>query len=228
MSRILLVEDEPGIASFIAKGLVAAGHDVAVIDNGDSAHAAARDVAFDLVILDLGLPGMDGQAVLAGIRDRGEQLPVIILSARSGVADKVGGLDGGADDYVTKPFRFEELLARVNVRLRDRQSATPVRRLEIDDVSLDLRSRELHARGRNHELSAREFGLAELFMTSPGTTLTREQILSEVWGYEHDPGSNVVDVYVGYLRRKVGHDRIETVRGVGYRFVRRELPRSID
>jgi len=228
VSRILLVEDEPGIASFIAKGLAAAGHDVAVVGDGDAAHAVARDDAYDLVILDLGLPGMDGHEVLAGIRDRGEQLPVIILSARSGVEDTVGGLDGGADDYVTKPFRFEELLARINVRLRDRQSGQSSRRLEVGDVRLDLRSRELHAGGRSHELSAREFGLAELFMTNVDETLTREHILADVWGYEHDPGSNVVDVYVGYLRRKVGHGRIRTVRGVGYCFVGSQDPTPID
>lgn len=220
MSRILLVEDEPGIASFIAKGLVNAGHDVRSVSDGRAAEQHARADDFDLVLLDLGLPGMDGHTVLKRIRARGETLPVIILSARSGVEDTVGGLEGGADDYVTKPFRFEELLARINARLRERP-AVPVGHLEVDGIALGLRTRELTVGGRTHELSAREFGLAEMFMGNVGKTLDREQILARVWGYDHDPGSNVVDVYVGYLRRKLGRDRIETVRGVGYRFIAR-------
>jgi len=218
VSRILLVEDEPGIASFIAKGLNSAGHDVAVVSDGRVAVRVARDDDFDLVILDLGLPGIDGHGVLSRIRERGEQLPVIILSARSELEDAVGSLDGGADDYVTKPFRFEELLARIKARLRGR-TPVEVARLEVDDISLDLRTRQLCVGARTDELSPREFGLAELLMDNPGEALSRERILSQVWGYDHDPGSNIVDVYVGYLRRKVGHERIETVRGVGYRFV---------
>jgi DNA-binding response OmpR family regulator len=220
VSRILVVEDEPGIASFIAKGLKGAGHGVVVVADGRIAARVARDEDFDLVLLDLGLPGLDGHGVLARIRERGEQLPVIILTARSGLEDAVGSLDSGADDYVTKPFRFEELLARIKARLRGRQPLD-AGRIEVDDIVLDLHTRRLHVGDRSDELSAREFGLAELLMDNAGEALTRERILSQVWGYDHDPGSNIVDVYVGYLRRKVGHERIETVRGVGYRFVSR-------
>lgn len=170
------------------------------------------------MILDLGLPGMDGQEVLREIRSRGERLPVIILTARSGVSDTVAGLEGGADDYVSKPFRFEELLARVKVRLRDPGSADQVE-LIVGDVTLDLRARKAHVGSRVVELSAREFILAETLFRHPGQVLSRQQLLSNVWGYDFDPGSNVVDVYVGYLRKKLGKDLIETVRGMGYRLV---------
>jgi DNA-binding response OmpR family regulator len=170
------------------------------------------------MILDLGLPGMDGQDVLEEIRSRGERMPVIILTARSGVADTVAGLEGGADDYVTKPFRFEELLARVKVRLRDPGSPDQAE-LTAGDVVLDLRTRRASVGSRVVELSAREFILAETLFRHPGQVLSREQLLSNVWGYDFDPGSNVVDVYVGYLRKKLGKDLIETVRGMGYRLV---------
>ncbi|HEX9865401.1 MAG TPA: response regulator transcription factor [Acidimicrobiia bacterium] len=218
MSRILIAEDEPGIASFLEKGLEAAGFTTLVVDNGTTTAGAARDRDFDLLILDLGLPGMDGQEVLREIRSRGERLPVIILTARSGVSDTVAGLEGGADDYVSKPFRFEELLARVKVRLRDPGSADQVE-LIVGDVTLDLRARKAHVGTRVVELSAREFILAETLFRHPGQVLSRQQLLSNVWGYDFDPGSNVVDVYVGYLRKKLGKDLIETVRGMGYRLV---------
>lgn len=218
MSRILIAEDEPGIASFLEKGLKAAGFTTLVVDDGITAAGAARDRDFDLMILDLGLPGMDGQGVLEEIRSRGERMSVIILTARSGVADTVAGLEGGADDYVTKPFRFEELLARVKVRLRDPGSADQAE-LVVGDVVLDLRTRKAHVGARVVELSAREFILAETLFRHPGQVLSRQQLLSNVWGYDFDPGSNVVDVYVGYLRKKLGKDLIETVRGMGYRLV---------
>ncbi len=218
MSRILIVEDEPGIASFLEKGLRAEGFTTMVVDDGDSAASIGRDEAFDLMILDLGLPGKDGREVLTEIRRRGEKMPVIILTARSGVQDTVSGLEGGADDYVTKPFSFQEILARVRVRLRDTPAAdTTV--LEAGGISLDLRTRRVEVDGSAIDLSAREFVLAETLMQHPGQVLSREQLLSRVWGYDFDPGSNVVDVYVGYLRKKLGSDRIETVRGMGYRFV---------
>lgn len=218
MSRILIVEDEPGIASFLEKGLRAEGFTTMVVDDGDSAASIGRDEAFDLMILDLGLPGKDGREVLTEIRRRGEKMPVIILTARSGVQDTVSGLEGGADDYVTKPFSFQEILARVRVRLRDTPAAdTTV--LEAGGISLDLRTRRVEVDGSAIDLSAREFVLAETLMQHPGQVLSREQLLSRVWGYDFDPGSNVVDVYVGYLRKKLGPDRIETVRGMGYRFV---------
>jgi len=218
VNRILIAEDEPGIASFLRKGLEAAGYTTLVVEDGTIAATAARDRDFDLVILDLGLPGMDGNDALAEIRARGERMPVIILTARSGVADTVAGLELGADDYVTKPFSFEELLARVKARLRD-PGSREADELTAADVILELKTRRARVGDREVELSAREFILAETFLRHPGQVLSREQLLSNVWGYDFDPGSNVVDVYVGYLRRKLGKDLIETVRGMGYRLV---------
>jgi DNA-binding response OmpR family regulator len=156
--------------------------------------------------------------VLRALRDRGTRMPVIIVTARDDVADTVQGLELGADDYVTKPFRFEELLARVRTRLRDAGRAEE-RELRVGAVVLDLRRREALVDGACVELSAREFAMLELLMRNAGQVLSREQLLSGVWGYAHDPESNVVDVYVGYLRRKVGRDRIRTRRGMGYAFV---------
>jgi DNA-binding response OmpR family regulator len=216
MTRVLIAEDEPGISSFLEKGFKAEGFTTLVVEDGLTAAHAARDSDFDIVILDLGLPGRDGHEVLAEIRGRGERLPVIILTARKETRDTVAGLEGGADDYVTKPFRFEELLARVRVRLRERGSPTAVE-LSLAGVSLDLRSRKVRVGGRDVELSAREFTLLETLMSHPDQVLSREQLLSRVWGYDFEGGSNVVDVYVGYLRKKLGADAIETVRGMGYR-----------
>ena len=217
MTRILIAEDEFQIASFLEKGLAANGFSTSIAVDGVTAAAAARDDDFDLMILDLGLPGRDGLDVLAEIRRRGEHLPVIVLTARDAVPDRVAGLESGADDYVTKPFSFEELLARVRARLRDdrNEEATMLR---AGGVSLDLRTRRADVDGRSVELTAREFALAETFMRHAGQVLSREQLLSHVWGYDFDPGSNVVEVYVRYLRRKMGNDRIKTVRGMGYRF----------
>lgn len=218
MNRILIAEDEPGIAGFLRKGLEAEGFTTLVVEDGRTAAYAARDDDFDLLILDLGLPGIDGHEVLNEIRARGERLPVIILTARKGVGDTVAGLEGGADDYVTKPFRLEELLARIRARLRDRGTPDePV--VEAGGVRLDLRRRVAEVGGKTVELSAREFLLAETLIRHPNQVLSREQLLSRVWGYDFDPGSNVVDVYVGYLRKKLGKDLIETVRGMGYRLV---------
>jgi DNA-binding response OmpR family regulator len=216
VSRILVVEDEPRIASFLQKGLRAEGHVTTVVDNGDDASAVARSEDFDLVLLDVGLPGKDGFAVLADLRRRGERLPVILLTARDSVADRVNGLDAGADDYVTKPFSFEELRARVRVRLRESSDDDPTT-LAAGRVRLDLLSRTATVDERTVELTAQEFGLAEVLLRHPQQVLSREQLLSQVWGYDYDPGSNIVDVYVGYLRRKLGTGVIETVRGVGYR-----------
>ena len=216
MTRILIAEDEPGIAAFLEKGLTAAGFTTLVVSDGPEAAYAARDDDFDLMILDLGLPGQDGRDVLDEIRRRGERLPVIILTARKGVGDTVAGLEAGADDYVTKPFRFEELLARVRVRLREAGTRSdPI--LEAGGVRLDLRTRRAEVGGTQVELSAREFTLAETLLRHANQVLSREQLLSHVWGYDFEPGSNVVDVYIGYLRRKLGQDLIETVRGMGYR-----------
>jgi DNA-binding response OmpR family regulator len=216
VSRILIAEDEPRITAFLEKGLRSNGFSTLVAETGPAAVEMARDRDFDLLILDLGLPGMDGHHVLRQIRRRGERLPVVILTARTGVEETVTGLEGGADDYVTKPFRFEELLARIRVRLRDAGSAEPTV-LTAGSVSLDLRTRRATVGERCVELTAREFTLIEMFLRHGGQVLSREQLLSHVWGYDFDPGSNVVDVYVRYLRKKLGDDVIETVRGMGYR-----------
>ncbi|MGH3024724.1 MAG: response regulator transcription factor [Gaiellaceae bacterium] len=216
MSRILIVEDEERIASFLEKGLRANGFTTDVAADGDSGFARASSGRYDLVVLDVGLPGMDGFQVLRELRRVGSQVPVVMLTARDAVEDTVAGLEGGADDYVTKPFRFEELLARVRVRLRgDRAPEETV--LASGGASLDLRTRRLTVDGADADLSAREFALAEMFFRHPGQVLSREQLLSHVWGYDFDPRSNVVDVYVGYLRRKLGKVRIASVRGMGYR-----------
>jgi DNA-binding response OmpR family regulator len=216
MTRILIAEDEQRIVSFLEKGLRAGGYTTVAVGTGPDALALARDDSFDLLVLDLGLPGKDGHEVLRAMRARGETMPVLILTARDGVEDTVAGLEGGADDYVTKPFRFEELLARIRLRLRD-ERASEVTVLSAGDVVLDLRSRRASVGDRVVELTAREFALTEVFLRHAGQVLSREQLLSHVWGYDFDPGSNVVDVYVRYLRRKLGDGVIETVRGMGYR-----------
>jgi two-component system copper resistance phosphate regulon response regulator CusR len=215
MTRILIAEDEARLAAFLEKGLQANGFVTTVAGDGATALALARDEDFDLLVLDLGLPALDGLSVLRTMRDQGRRMPVVILSARDEIDDKVVGLEHGADDYLTKPFRFEELLARVRVRLRDAGTAEQTV-LRAGEVGLDLRTRRAHVDGRTIELSAREFTMLEVFLRHPGQVLSREQLLSHVWGYDFDPGSNVVDVYVGYLRRKLGRDRILTVRGMGY------------
>ncbi|MGF1599215.1 MAG: response regulator transcription factor [Acidimicrobiales bacterium] len=216
MARILIVEDEDRIVSFLSRGLEANGHTTLAVADGVTAAAVARDNDFDLMILDIGLPGQDGFAVLDEVRRRGERLPVIVLTARDQAADTVAGFDAGADDYVTKPFRFEELLARVRARLRD-QGSVEQTLLEAGGCTLDLRRRTATIGDRAITLSAREFALAETLFRHPGQVLSREQLLSMVWGYDFEPGSNIVEVYIGYLRKKLGTDRIETVRGMGYR-----------
>jgi len=216
VNRILIAEDEERITSFLEKGFRSNGFVTKVAADGRVALEMARSGEFDLLILDLGLPGMDGFDVLRELREYDTRLPVIILTARDTVTDTVAGLEGGADDYVPKPFRFEELLARVRVRLRDERTPE-VTVLRAGDAALDLRTRRLTVGERSLELTAREFALAETFFRHPGQVLSREQLLSHVWGYDYDPGSNVVDVYVGYLRKKIGKGRLSTVRGMGYR-----------
>jgi two-component system, OmpR family, copper resistance phosphate regulon response regulator CusR len=219
VSRILIAEDETRIASFLEKGLKANGFTTSVASDGRDAVALAATGRYDLLILDLGLPGKDGFAVLEELRAGGSKLPVVILTARDSVHDTVAGLEGGADDYIAKPFRFEELLARVRVRLRgDRAPEETV--LHAGAASLDLRTRRIEVDGVSADLSAREFALAEMFFRHPGQVLSREQLLSQVWGYDFDPRSNVVDVYVGYLRKKLGKKAITSVRGMGYRLER--------
>jgi two-component system copper resistance phosphate regulon response regulator CusR len=220
LSRILIAEDEARIAAFIEKGLRANGFATDIAVDGEEALRLARSGKFDLVVLDLGLPDMDGFEVLRRLRQVDRTLPVVILTARDSVRDTVAGLEGGADDYMTKPFRFEELLARVRLRLRGESAAEPTV-LTAGDVALDLRTRQVLLDGKAIDLSAREFALAEVLFRHPGQVLSREQLLSHVWGYDFDPGSNIVDVYIGYLRKKLGKERIASVRGMGYRLAKR-------
>ncbi|WP_084078206.1 response regulator transcription factor [Demequina sp. NBRC 110057] len=220
MSQILIIEDEDRIASFITKGLKAAGFTSTHEATGSAGYERAMTGDFELIVLDLGLPDMDGMDVLERLRGSGNDLPVIVLTARTTLEASVGSLEGGADDYLAKPFRFEELLARIRLRLRSpvTPAVGPVA-LTCADVSLDPLTRRVTVAGAEVDLSAREFALAEALMSHAGRALSREQLLSRVWGYDFDPGSNVVDVYVRYLRGKLGAGRIETVRGVGYRMV---------
>ncbi|KYC41459.1 two-component system response regulator [Scytonema hofmannii PCC 7110] len=219
MAQILIAEDEPRIASFIEKGLRANGFVPSIATDSKETLQMVLGNNYDLLILDLGLPGQDGLEILEQIRGQGEQLPIIILTARDDIGDKIAGLEGGADDYMTKPFRFEELLARVRLRLRNRQMLQNSEEtvLQVGDVILDLKTRKAQVGDRIIELATREFILAETFFRHPGQVLSREQLLDRVWGYDYDPGSNIVDVYVGYLRKKLGSELIETVRGMGYR-----------
>ncbi|MCB0930488.1 MAG: response regulator transcription factor [Mycobacterium sp.] len=216
MTRILIAEDEPRISSFIDKGLSANGFAVTVVADGRSAYEYAATGEFDLLVLDIGLPEMDGFDVLRRLRADRNLIPVIVLTARDSVHDTVAGLEGGADDYMAKPFRFEELLARVRRRLNTERAAEATV-LTCGGLQLDLRTRRAQVDGRSVDLSAREFALAETFLRHPGQVLSREQLLSHVWGYDFDPGSNVVDVYVRYLRRKLGAERFVTLRRMGYR-----------
>jgi DNA-binding response OmpR family regulator len=220
VARILIVEDEERIAAFVAKGLKAEGHVVTAVADGHRGLDEAMSGTHDLVVLDIGLPGLDGFEVLDRLRSQGSRVPVIVLTARDSVSDTVTALEGGADDYMPKPFRFAELLARVRVRLRQAgEAAGPTQTvLSAGGHRLDLRSRRVTVDGREVDLSAREFRLLEIFMANPGQVLSREQLLDHVWGFDFDPASNVVDVYVGYLRRKLGAEAITTVRGMGYRF----------
>lgn len=221
MTNILIAEDESRIAAFIEKGLRANGFTTDIAVDGYAAINMAQSGQFDLMILDLGLPGKDGLQILEELRGQGENLPIIILTARDDLNDKVIALDGGADDYMTKPFRFEELLARVRLRLRLRSaSSSPPEQeqlLKVGDIVLNLRTRKVRVGDHLIDLAAREFSMAETFLRHPGQVFSREQLLDRVWGYDYDPGSNIVDVYVGYLRKKLGNKLIETVRGIGYR-----------
>jgi two-component system, OmpR family, response regulator QseB len=217
MNRVLAVEDERRFASFLAKGLRASGFTPTVVEDGERASLIACDDDFDLVLLDVGLPKMDGFAVLADIRRRGQRLPVIMLTMRDDLDDKVHGLTHGADDYITKPFEFEELLARIHARLRRKPSAEEKTVYSVGNVTLDLRTRRASIAGRSVDLTARQFTMLEVLVRHPDQVLSREQLLSHVWGYDFDPGSNIVDVNVGRLREKLAPDVIETVRGIGYR-----------
>ena len=217
MSNILVVEDSERIASFIVKGLQSHGYQVTHTPNGEDALKLSAAAEFDLVILDIGLPGIDGFAVLEQLRGSGNEVPVIVLTARDSVDNTVASFQGGADDYMSKPFSFEELLARVRRRISTPGEVVTETTLSHKDIVLDLRTRRVSAAGIDHDLTAREFTILEFFLRHAGQVLSREQILSRVWGFDHDPGSNVVDVYIRYLRQKLGNDSIQTVRGMGYR-----------
>jgi DNA-binding response OmpR family regulator len=218
--EILVVEDEAGIADFLARGLEAEGYGVTVAADGIAAERLALSPGTDLVVLDRMLPGRDGIEVLAAIRRSKPALPVILLTAKADVADRVEGLDLGAVDYVTKPFAFDELLARIRARLREADDASQTT-LDAGGIRLDLVTREATRGDRLVRLPNREAELLAYLMRHAGRVCDRDEILAAVWGYEHDPGTNVVQVYVGYLRRKLGLPGspapIETVRSVGYR-----------
>jgi len=216
MNRVLIVEDEERISSFVSKGLKAEGFTPTVVADGITGLDYALTGDFDVVVLDIGLPGMDGFTILERVSKERPEMPIIVLTARDSVTDTVAALEGGAADFMNKPFRFAELLARIKLRLRPLGDVAS-EELVAGDVRLDLRSRRAYVADREVELSARELALAEVLLRHQGQVLSREQLLSLVWGYDFDPGSNIVDVYVGYLRKKLGQQVITTVRGLGYR-----------
>jgi two-component system OmpR family response regulator len=219
--RILIVEDEAGIVRALERGLRAHGHEVVGAATGEDALVLAADEAVDFVLLDISLPKLDGHEVLARIRRDRPRLPVLMLTARDDLPNKVRAFEGGADDYLTKPFAFEELLARIRARARDaseRQAAV----VQAGDMRIDAITRLAWRGEKPVELPSREFTLLECFMRHPGQTLSRQALLASVWKITFDPGSNLVDVYVGYLRRRIDRpgepSLITTVRGAGYRF----------
>lgn len=216
MSRILIAEDEQRLSAVLESGLRASGFTTARVADGPAALRQAQSHEHDLLILDLALPGMDGFTILRLMRDADNDLPVLVLSGHSTLRDRVAALEGGADDFLAKPFAFDELVARVRLRLRGGGGVEPCV-LTVGSLTLDLRRRHALVAGRFLELTSREFLLMEVFCRHPGQVLSRRELLAQVWGVSHDLGSNVVDVYVRYLRRKLGADRIQTVRGAGYR-----------
>ncbi|OGP47080.1 MAG: DNA-binding response regulator [Deltaproteobacteria bacterium RBG_13_51_10] len=217
--RILVVEDEKKVASFIRQGLGEEGYAVDVASNGEEGLAMARDGVHDLIILDIGLPKMNGLQVLQELRRRKVTTPVLLLTVRATIEDKVLGLDAGADDYLTKPFAFQELVARVRALLRRRTEGGPAV-LQFADLTLDPARHTAFRGGQKIDLTSKEFALLDYFMRNPGRVLTRTMIIEHVWDYDFDTGTNVVDVYVNYLRKKIDSDRepklIHTIRGVGY------------
>ncbi len=219
--RILLIEDELAITRMVERGLAAHGHQVLSAENGEDGLLIVASEQLDLVLLDIGLPDLSGHEILREIRRQRSDLPVIMLTARDDVESKVSALDGGADDYITKPFSYEELLARIRARTRDtgqRQSST----LELGDLTIDLQAHRVWRAGDHIDLSRREFALLEYFARNRGRLLSRQQILTAVWEYEFEGESNVVDVYVRYLRNKLDREGepslFSTIRGSGYRF----------
>jgi two-component system, OmpR family, response regulator len=218
--RVLIVEDDRTIADFVAKGLAEAGYAVDVAPDGEQGVELAISTTYDVAIVDLMLPKIDGLTLIDRMRARGIRTPVLILSARRTVDDRVSGLQAGGDDYLTKPFAFAELLARVQALIRRSTGATEPTRLIVGDLSLDLLSRRTERGGRGLDLRPREFALLEYLMRNAGRVLTKTMILSHVWGYSFNPGTNVVDVLVSRLREKIDRDfepkLLHTVRGVGY------------
>lgn len=217
MSRILIVEDDQGIADYLTRGLEAEGYSTTTVDDGFSAYEEVVYGDYNLIIMDLGLPNMDGLDVLKRVRAKGVNLPVIVLSARTSVHDRVGSLEGGANDYMPKPFQFAELLARVRLRLSDVTTSDPSTQIRHKGLVLDLRTHAVQVDGKWVDLTRRELGLLETLLRHKGNILSRVQLLSYVWGLDFDPNSNVVDVYIRSLRKKIGNGHVETVRGSGYR-----------
>lgn len=220
-----MVEDERKIAGFIRQGLEEHGFNVEVCGNGDEAYTLATTRPYDTIVLDIMLPGRDGLSILRGLRERKNAVPVILVTARTELNERVDGLNLGADDYLTKPFYVEELVARIHAVAR-RASDTPPGILRADDLTVDLMSRHVRRGGREIELTAREFALIEHLMRMPGRVYTRTQLLEHVWGYDFDPETNLVDVNIRRLRKKIDEESetplIETVRGVGYRIRKKE------
>jgi len=218
--RILVVEDERKIASFISQGLQEQGFDVNVCGNGNEAYTLATTRPYDAIVLDIMLPGRDGLSILRGLREQKNAVPVILLTARTELNERLDGLNLGADDYMTKPFYVEELIARIHAVCR-RAKDEPTGLLQVGDLSLNLMSREVRRGDHQIDLTAREFSLLERLMRSPGRVFTRTQLLEHVWGYDFDPETNLVDVNIRRLRKKIEEDPerplLETVRGVGYR-----------
>ena len=219
-ARVLLIEDEPGIVDFVSRGLEAEGFTVAAALDGIEGERLALSDSFDAIVLDLMLPGRPGLEILAAVRRETPGVPVIVLTARGDISDRVTGLDAGAVDYLVKPFSLAELVARVRAHLRVLVQAS-TNTLRAEDIEVDLLTRKVHRGGQPVVLSTTEFELLVYLLRHHGQVLTREQILGSVWGYEHDPTTNVVDVYIGYLRRKLGRRGdpapIFTMRSVGYR-----------
>jgi two-component system, OmpR family, copper resistance phosphate regulon response regulator CusR len=215
--NVLVVQEDPHVASFIKRGLEAEGFAVRTACDGDEGLGLSTTSDFDLIVLDLPLPTVSGEEILAKLRGSGSPVPVIVLTAQDAVADRVAMLNAGADDYLTRPCDLEELIARIRARLRARDQTVSTT-ISQGRITIDVTTRQAWIDERSVELSSREFALLETLMHHTGQVLSKPQLLNQVWGYERDTSSNVVEVYVGYLRRKLERDVVETVRGAGYRF----------
>jgi DNA-binding response OmpR family regulator len=219
--NILYVEDETKIANFVCAGLKEQGFVVDYCDNGNDGYARALDLEYDVIVLDIMVPGKDGLAILKGLRKAGSSTPVILLTARNELDDRLAGLNLGADDYISKPFFVEELIARIHAVVR-RVSGDRQNMLTVPPLKLDRITREVTCKQEVIELTSREFNLLEYLMRSPGRVFTRTQILEHVWGYDFNPNTNIIDVCIQRIRKKIekvgGEECLESVRGVGYRF----------